>query len=150
MRFRITEPTFWRGQERKVGDELEDVAGPFRTQLGAGGLQKINQFVELPEQIVTEPTIPPPVTPIPAPKPVAKSTPLAARVRALTGRNARFQDAAGLLLSDGEKAMTTLETDGPGILQRATQSMQDGVTAIIDLGDSLKELDRANGGPLSD
>lgn len=52
MRIRITEPTFFLGQDRKEGDILDQVeVGPFRTKVIPGGLARIPQFVEMPEEI---------------------------------------------------------------------------------------------------
>lgn len=65
--------------------------------------------------------------------------PLAARVRALTARRAKFQDMAGAVLDQGEEAMTRVETDGPVILQKALDASHDELDAIADLADSLKE-----------
>ncbi len=56
MRIRITEPTFFLGQERKAGDVLENVqVGPFRTHVVQGGLARIPQFVEMAEEIKQAP-----------------------------------------------------------------------------------------------
>jgi len=52
MKIRIIEPTFFLGQERKVGDILDHVeTGPFRNQVIPGGLTLIPQFVEMPDEI---------------------------------------------------------------------------------------------------
>lgn len=52
MKIRITEPTFFLGQNRKVDEVLTDVeVGPVRTEVIPGGLKRIPQFVEMPEEI---------------------------------------------------------------------------------------------------
>ena len=177
MKIRITEDTFWLGHNRKIGEVLDgQVAGPFRTEPGPGGLKRIPQFVEMAEQIQTpnppQAAAPQPVTPPPVPAdaqaakpaagtfaeataaalksaaPVASTksagNPLAARVRALTARRAKFQDVAAGILEQGEEAMTKVEADGPAILQRSVEASNDELAAITDLADSLKDMDRQN------
>ncbi len=51
MKIRITEPVFFLGESRKIGDILEAPIGPYRTQIIPGGLSRIAQFVEMPEEI---------------------------------------------------------------------------------------------------
>lgn len=61
MDIRITEPVFFLGSQRRVGEVIRDVDdGPYRTQLSQtvspqnpGGLTRIPQFVEMPEEIKT-------------------------------------------------------------------------------------------------
>lgn len=169
MKIRITEPVFFLGADRKAGDILKDVAsGPFRTKVVPGGLERIPQFVEMPEeikQIIQHAASAVPATPVqtptsavlpPAtfadataavlkPAPVApKGNPLAARIRALATRRAKFGDLAASLLDSGEKQMTRIEADAPAVLQRANQAAQDELAAITDLGDSLQELNKTN------
>lgn len=164
---RITEPVYFLGEQRKPGDVLHAEMGPYRTETIPGGLKRIAQFVDMPEEIkqVIEqaaanampmqtggtaanamPAVS--VNPAPAAKVAPKANPLAARIRGLTTRRAKFQDYAASLLDEGEQAMGDIETNGPAILERSVQASQDELTAISDLGDSLKEMDRANGGPL--
>lgn len=163
---RITEPVYFLGEQRKPGDVLHAEMGPYRTETIPGGLKRIAQFVEMPEeikQVIEQATQAAPlmdtgtaanampavsVNAAPAAKVAPKANPLAARIRGLTTRRAKFQDYAAKLLDDGEKAMGDIETHGPLILERSVQASQDELTAISDLGDSLKEMDRANGGPL--
>jgi len=179
MRFRITEPVFFLGQDRKVDEIMEAPVGPYRNFPTGGGLQRIPQFVEMPEEITqvskeaTAPaassqqpavaqqaapaspgtTAPPAPTPLPSVSPVKvapKANPLASRIRALATRRAKFQDAAAAILADAEHDMTVVETTGPAVLKRAAAASNDELTAITDLGSSLKELDATNGGPLAD
>jgi hypothetical protein len=156
MRIRITEPVFFHGQQRRVGEQMVVPLGPYRTQVIPGGLSRIAQFVEMPD----ETTVP---VEIPAPTPAAqgaasvaaikvapKANPLAARIRSLTTRRAKFQDTAAAILTESESAMTEVEATGPAILKRAAAASTDELTAITDLATSLKELDATNGGPLED
>lgn len=154
-KIRITEPVFFLGEQRQPGDIMHAEVGPVRTERVPGGLSRIPQFVEMPEEIKqtieqAAASAMPAVTvnAAPAPKIAPKANPLAARIRGLTTRRAKFQDYAASLLDEGEKAMGDIETNGPAILERSVQASQDELTAISDLGDSLKEMDRANGGPL--
>jgi hypothetical protein len=168
MKFRITEPTFFWGKERQVGEIMDAPVGPYRnTVVGGQGLVRVPQFEEIMTDTTAAATAPdtgtiaaPPagtfaqatasvLNPTPA-APKAKPAPLAARVRALTARKAKFQDLAAGLLSAGETAMATIENDGPGILQRANQATQDEVTAILDLDDAMKQFADTNGAPLAD
>lgn len=48
MKFRITEPVFFFGKQRSVGEEMEGPVGPYRQVVMPGGLKNIPQFVELP------------------------------------------------------------------------------------------------------
>lgn len=168
---RITEPVYFLGEQRKAGDVLHAEVGPYRTEIIPGGLKRIPQFVEMPEDIKQTiqqaaplidtgtaanalnppplPTATPAVILSAAPvKTAPKANPLAARIRGLTERRAKFGDYAASLLDKGESAMGDIETNGPEILERSVQASQDELTAIEDLGNSLKEMDRANGGPL--
>lgn len=186
MRIRITEPVFFQGSQRRVGEQLDVTVGPYRTQIIPGGLSRIPQFVEMPEEIkqviqeavkqtvapgdvgsvaavLPSVTLPQQATnalaPAQAPQTAAqmvapakvapKANPLAARVRALTTRRAKFQDYAASVLGAGETAMTQIEANGPAILERSVQASQDELTAITDLGDLLKEMDRLNSVPNS-
>jgi hypothetical protein len=162
MRFRIIEPTFFLHKQRRVGEIMEAPVGPYRNVAGAFGLQRIPQFVEMPDEIkdtivnaaqgvlpeqgqagqAVNALTPPPI------KLAPKANPLAARIRALTTRRAKFQDEAAVILSQGESAMTQVEATGPVVLKRAHQASFDELTAITDLATSLKELDATNGGPL--
>lgn len=161
MKFRITEPTFFLHSERKVGEIMEAPVGPYRNVATGGGLQRIPQFVEMPEEIkqvienaaanalpqqvgTAQNTLTPAVALAPA-KPT-KPNPLAARVRALTARRAKFTDFAADLLDTGEKLMTDLEANGPTILQRGVDSTKDEIDAIVDLDDALKQFAAGNGG----
>ena len=173
MKIRITEPTFWLGAERKAGDVLDNQqTGPFRSELSPGfGLKRVPQFVEMAEEIKQEPApalaVPPPVTieppkvappasgsfaeataavlkPAPAVAVKPAANPLAARVRALTARRAKFQDVATGMLEQGEATMTKVETDGPAILEQAVNASHDELAAITDLGDSLKDMAAGN------
>lgn len=164
MRFRITEPTFFLHSERKVGDILEAPVGPYRNVATGGGLQRIPQFVEMPEEIkrtisdaaagnlgdlsqqtgAAQNSLTPPM--LAAVAKVAKPNPLAARVRALTARRAKFSDFAAGLLDTGEKHMSELETNGPDILKRGVDSTKDEIDAIVDLDDAMKQFAAANGG----
>lgn len=161
MRFRIIEPVFFLHRQRRVGEVMEAPVGPYRNVAGAFGLQRIPQFVEMPEEIKTiiqdaaqgslgaQGQAGNAVNALtPSLAVAAKANPLASRIRALTTRRAKFQDAAAAILSQGEAAMTDVEANGPAILKRATEASQDELTAITDLGTSLKELDATNGGPL--
>ncbi len=160
MRFRITEPVFFWGKERHAGEIMEAPVGPYRNFPTGGGLQRIPLFVEMPEEIkqtieqaAGTPTVAPAATAVveskPAPIKVApKANPLAARIRALTTRRAKFQDEASAILAQGETVMTQIEANGPDILKRAHQASFDELTAITDLGSSLKEMDATNRGPL--
>jgi hypothetical protein len=158
MRFEITEPTFFWGKQRQVGEIMEAPVGPYRNFATGGGLQRIPQFIEMPEEIVetmqtavaassVQPTAP---SVAPAIKIAPKANPLAARIRSLTTRRAKFQDEASSILAQGETAMAAIEANGPAILKRASQASTDELTAIADLATSLKELDATNGGPLDD
>lgn len=51
MKIRITEPVFFNGEQRKIGDVLDVQVGPFRTEVVPGGLRRIPQFVEMAEEI---------------------------------------------------------------------------------------------------
>ena len=51
MRFRITEPTFFLHQDRTIGEIMEAPVGPYRMVATGGGLQRIAQFVEMPDEI---------------------------------------------------------------------------------------------------
>lgn len=164
MRIKITEPAFWLGQERKPGDILDNqITGPFRIEAGAGGIKRIAQFVEMADEnqqqtaqaaplvdtgtaasAIQTPALIPPAAPA---KTAPKANPIAARIRALTGRQAKFDDYAASLLDKGEAAMAKVETDGPAILERSVEAAQDKLTAITDLADSLKEM--GNGAPSS-
>jgi hypothetical protein len=179
MRIRITEPVFFQGRDRKEGDVLEHIeVGPFRTQVIPGGLQRIPQFVEMPEEIkqvlqaaaqpavevpvpavVVPPPLPPPLpqaappappppppAPVPAASRPAKPNPLAARVRALTARRAKFQDFAASLLDTGEHHMTEIENKAPEILTKAVNNAKDEIDAIVDLDDAMKQFAAGNGG----
>jgi hypothetical protein len=166
MRFRITEPTFFLHKERKVGEIMEAPVGPYRNFATSGGLQRIPQFVEMPDEIkeiiqdAAAAPAPPveAVLPMPSPlpvadpaaaapkRPIAKPNPLAARVRALTARRAKFQDFAAGLLDTGEKHMTEMEQQGPLILTRAVESAKDEIDAIVDLDDAMKQFAASNGG----
>ena len=164
MKFKITSPVFFWGKERQPGEIMDAPVGPYRnTVVGGQGLVRVPQFEEI---SVTDTTTAAPTAPAttpatatfaqataavlnPAPvAPKAKPAPLAARVRALTARKAKFQDLAAGLLTAGETAMATIENDGPGILTRANQSTQDEVTAILDLDDAMKQFAESNGAPL--
>lgn len=167
MRIRITEELFFFGKERHPGDVMDVEVGPYRTEVMPGGLRRIPQFVEMPEDTqepdhppVTEPTpvVPPKATfadatasilnPTPVVAVAPKANPLAARVRALTARRAKFQDDAAAILGQGESMMTEIEATGPQILQRSVDASHDELTAIKDLGSSLNEMAASNG-PLS-
>jgi hypothetical protein len=163
MRFRITEPTFFLHKDREIGEIMEAPVGPYRNVATGGGLQRMPQFVEMPDEIkdiiqtavANEAKDAPTVLTVPsvvnAPSPVKvapKANPLAARIRALTTRRAKFQDDAAAILGPAETAMTEIETNGPVVLKRAAQASNDEMTAITDLATSLKELDATNGGPL--
>ena len=181
MRFRITEPTFFWGKHREVDEIMEAPTGPYRNFATGGGLQRIPQFVEMPDEIkqviqaaasgslpsqqgegqAALNAMPPqsegaaaagtfaeataaalkPATPAAKPK----GNPLAARIRALTTRRAKFQDDAAAILAPAETAMTEVEANGPAILKRAATASTDELTAITDLADSLKDLDATNG-----
>jgi hypothetical protein len=51
MKFRITEDTFFQHQERKVGEVMEGLVGPYRHVVGAGGMKRIAQF-----EVIEEPS----------------------------------------------------------------------------------------------
>ena len=51
MRFRITEPTFFLHKAREIGEIMEAPVGPYRNVATGGGLQRIPQFVEMPDEI---------------------------------------------------------------------------------------------------
>lgn len=51
MKFRITEPVFFYGKQRSVGEEMEAPVGPYRQVVMPGGLKNIPQFVELPRAL---------------------------------------------------------------------------------------------------
>lgn len=51
MRFRIIEPVFFLHAQREIGDIIEAPVGPYRNVAGAFGLQRIPQFVEMPDEI---------------------------------------------------------------------------------------------------
>lgn len=144
MRFRISEPVFFLHKDRIIGEIMEAEVGPYRNVATGGGLQRIAQFVEMPDEIkeVLQGTAP--AAPVAA-KPT-KPNPLAARLRALTARRAKFQDFAAGLLDTGEKHMTDLETTGPAILQRAVENAKDEIDAIVDMDDAMKQFAASNGG----
>lgn len=179
MKIRITEPVFFLGSNRQVGDVIDAPVGPYRTQVIAGGLTRIAQFVEMAEEIkqtiqdaagsaakVAEPAAIPVVAQGNAPAPfgealavvlkptappapsAAKAGSLAARVRALTTRRAKFHDLAAAILAQGEDRMTKIEASGPDVLQRSVNQAQDELTAILDLDDAMKAAALLNG-PLS-
>lgn len=48
MKYRITEPTFWMGQDRKPGDILTGETGPYRpVRADNGKMDRVAQFEEL-------------------------------------------------------------------------------------------------------
>jgi hypothetical protein len=48
MKYRITEPTFWMGQDRKPGDILTGETGPYRPFRSENGkMDRVAQFVEI-------------------------------------------------------------------------------------------------------
>jgi hypothetical protein len=82
MRFRITEPTFFLHEERKVGEIMEARIGPYRYEATGGGLKRIAQFEELKEaSAMSDPIVPPAVTLAP---PAVKATPAAVK-KTITG-----------------------------------------------------------------
>lgn len=176
MDIRITEPVFFLGSQRRIGEVIRNVqVGPHRSQVIPGGLQRIPQFVEMPEEITNTITnaaaavpkpasdaaapavasdLPPAPVPQPAPpkgaSPAPVGNPLAARVRALTTRRAKFIDLAATIIAPAERDMTQIETTGPAILQKVSEAAHDELAAITDLGTSLKEMAAgANGDPNS-
>lgn len=81
MRFRITEPTFFLHQDRTVGEIMEAPVGPYRMVATGGGLQRIAQFVEMPDQIkeiievaTTDAGNVASILPVPAPSPIEQPT----------------------------------------------------------------------------
>lgn len=159
MRFRITEPTFFLHKDREVGEVMEAKVGPYRNIATGGGLQRIPQFVEMPDEIkeviqsaaqsadIGQPSNQgqsPQTAPV---RMAPKANPIAARVRALATRRAKFQDLATSLLDSGETTMTRIETDAPGILTRANQAAEDEIAAITDLDTAMKQFAAGNGEP---
>lgn len=55
MKIRITEPVFFFGKQRSVGEIMEAPVGPFRQVVVPGGLKNIPQFVELPRAVPSAP-----------------------------------------------------------------------------------------------
>src|ERR1700689_5479419 len=51
MRFRITESTFFLHKAREIGEIMEAPVGPYRNVATGGGLQRIPQFVQMPDEI---------------------------------------------------------------------------------------------------
>src|SRR5581483_8518979 len=144
MRFRITEPTFFWGKHRQPGEIMEAPTGPYRNFATGGGLQRIPQFIEMPDEnaqaiqhiaannaqpIVQQATQQSTAAPLAVPqvtiKAAPKANPLAARIRALTTRRAKFQDEAASILDPAETAMTQIESDGPMILKKVSNAATD-------------------------
>jgi hypothetical protein len=71
MKFKITEPVFFQGAQRKPGDVLEYPTGPYRYEAGTG--KRTAQFVDLDPPVVQTPVQAPQAqqTPLPSVSPIA-------------------------------------------------------------------------------
>lgn len=72
MKFRITEDTFFDGQQRRVGDVLDFPVGPVKYVRSLNGkMVRVPQHAEMAELVTTRPATPlPPVTLQAAPPPI--------------------------------------------------------------------------------
>lgn len=130
MKFTITEPTFFQGSDRRVGDILDFPTGPVTYKRALNGkMEPVPQYVELPEEIktpVTEPTAQPaPVsTPLPPvtltpktePKPMANPGSFAASLKAM--------------LDEAKSGVAQARMDGLATVKGAVGKLNDAKTAI--------------------
>jgi hypothetical protein len=163
MRFRITEPVFFWGKQRQVGEVMDAPAGPYRnTVVGGQGLVRVPQFEEIPvteetaapAPIVQTPTPPPPASFAEATaaviKPVAKpSAPVNKTIvllSNLTTRRLKLEEMIVTEATDYSQELAAMETSAPKIFTKAKTSLADRQAALNDLSDSLKDFASANGG----
>jgi hypothetical protein len=170
MKIRITEPVFFLGSQRKPDDVLDNVqVGPFRTNVIPGGLQRIPQYVEMPEEIkeviqkaVAQAEILPAT--IPANKPVPGSfgeataavlrpqtapMPISRTAGILAGLASRRRKLEEMIVHQAiayADKLTVIENHAPQIFDKANTSLDDRQTHLSDLADSLKDFATSNGG----
>jgi hypothetical protein len=171
MKITITEPTFFLGENRKPGDVIDVEVGPFRTQVIPGGLTRIKQFVEMPEEIkqvlqdavggaVVAAAPPEEIAPAPAAgtfaeataavlKPVVPPAPVsrtAAMLSALAGRRRKLEEAISTEAIAYAKELSEAEAAIPAAFTQAKESLADRRASLGEIVDSAKELAGSNGG----
>lgn len=164
MKIRITEDTFFYGQERRAGDVMNAPDGPYKnTVVGGKGLVRVPQFVELPEQIMTEtqptpePAVPPPASfgeataavLKPVPKPATQAKTNASLLSQLATRRNKLHDTIKTNIDDYAKRLTDMETQAPAVFVKANALLDDEHAGFRALEDSLQEFAGANGAPLA-
>lgn len=166
MKIRITEPVFFLGLDRKAGDILDCEVGPYRSKIIPGGLARIPQFVQMPEEIkqtieqaaVAHVTPPPPKAsfaeataavlkpPAPPAKPAGVS--LAGQIAALTTRRRKLNRTIEVELAAYTEKLVEVETRLPEVMAKANARVEDEATSLGDLDTSLTDFVGANADPL--
>jgi hypothetical protein len=148
MKFRITEDTFFQGQNRKVGDILDFPVGPYRNEVqGPNGLQRIPQFVEVAESVQHVTPLPPltmPVTTEPSQETFMSITGI--QSGAFEAKLAQMRQKLADRLNKGLTKIDTAAEAGAIKMEAAV----DGVIAKVDaeIEDKLQEFaTMTNGGP---
>ncbi len=176
MKFRITQPVFFWGKERQVGEIMEAPVGPYKnTLVGGQGLVRVPQFEEIPVTEETQTVIsnqaanPAPITiatsavntPLPASfaeataaivkpanKPATQAKTTASLLSQLATRRNKLHDTIKADIDTYAKRLADMETNAPAVFVKANTMLDDEQSGFKDLEDSLQEFAGANGAPL--
>lgn len=163
MRIKITEPVFFFGEMRRVGEEMDVQVGPYRLEPVKGGLTRIPQFVEMPEEIkqviqeaaaapIAAQPMPPPVgsfaeatkavlKPAPLPKPVSLTASL---LTSLAGRRRKLEESIVTEAQAYAKELIEIETSVPSTFAKAKSSLSDRKASLSEIDTSLMDFAGAN------
>ena len=166
MRFRITEPTFFLHKAREIGEIMEAPVGPYRNIATGGGLQRIPQFVQMPDEIkdviVNAVKADPPVEkqtvtsaevgtfadatasvlkPAASPKPVSRT---ASVLTALAGRRRKLEETIITEATAYAKKLGEVEAGVPSTFAKASASLDDRQASLGEIDASLVDFAGAN------
>lgn len=140
MKFRITEPTFFQGSDRRVGDILDFPTGPVTYKRALNGkMEPVPQYVELPHEILVSDMAPSIAATITAP--AIQATPLAQNkfnepnpmsVTGATSLKAKFEAARARKAAIEARVETALTTynGAADMAESAIKSLEDDATAL--------------------